>query len=276
MRYNYNLQFDRATPGMGEGSINFPRVKALVSVKNAVKEVWTLAIPASPASSTIYTVKLNNGLGTARFTTDASATQAELQAGLLNAIRVNPAFGQRGIASVSGNNVLFTALEYGIENTLVVTGASLTATKTTAMTIPLPVPFGRFVARANTETNPKVAGLPTATTDVILGITRIVKDIEMQPLTYQGANYSGTTYPYQDVMDVVDRTGESSGIWVECVEADITINDDVYVSVAAGHEGKATKVTSGTIDISAKAEFKCSPVVTSTGAVCVLIGFNVP
>ena len=273
MRTNYNLYYDRAIPGMREGSINFPRVRALVLNKGAVKEVWTITIPASPTASTTYSVTINNGLGTARFTTDASPTQAELQTGLLNAIRANPMFGQRGVAEASGNNVIFTALNFGIENVLT---STLTVTKTTAAVMPTPVPFGRFVGRAAGATDPDAAGLPGATTDIIMGITHIVHDAEMTPPRYVGTAGEGTTYPHQDVMDVVDRTGESAGIWVECVESDITINDSVYVSVAAGNEGKATKTSSGTISLSTRAAFLRPPVVTSNGTLCVLVAFNNP
>lgn len=274
MRTNYNLYYDRAIPGMREGSINFPRVSTYSAKKGAVKEVWTITIPASPTASTTYSVTLNNGLGTARYKTDASPTQAELQTGILNAIRTNPAFGTRGIAEVSSTNVIFTALNFGGENLLA--SASLTVAKTTAAVIPAAVPFGRFVARAVGETDPGVAGLPAATTDVVLGITHIVHDIEMTPSRFTGVSGLGTTYSVPDTMDVVDRTGESAGIWVECVESDITINDSVYVSVASGHKGKATKVSSGTIDVSSKAAFRHPPVVSSTGTLSVLIGFNVP
>lgn len=273
MRTNYNLQYDRAIPGMREGSINFPRVCAMTCKKGAVKEVWTITIPASPTSDTTYSVTLNNGLGVARFTTDASATQAELQTGLLNAIRTNPMFGQRGVVEVSSTNLTFTALNFGIENLLT---STLTVTKTTAAVLPSPVPFGRFVARAAGDTDPRSVGLPSATTDVVMGITHIVHDIEMTPSRFAGTSGLGTTYPYMDTMDVVDRTGESAGIWVECVESDIDINDSVYVSVAAGHEGKATKTSSGTIDLSTRAAFRSSVVISSTGTMSVLVGFNVP
>lgn len=273
MRTNYNLYYDRAIPGMREGSINFPRVRAMTLSKGAVKEVWTITIPATPTPNTTYSVSLNNGLGVARFKTDASATQAELQTGLMNAIRSNPMFGQRGIVAILSTNLTFTAFNFGVENILT---STLTVAKTTAAVLPALVPFGRFVARAAGETDPNVAGLPALTTDVILGITHIVKDIETTPVRFAGTSGLGTTYPYLDTMDVVDRTGESAGIWVECVESDITINDSVYVSVAAGHEGKATKVSSGTINISNRAAFQCSPVVSSTGTMSVLIGFNAP
>lgn len=277
MRTNYKPYYDRAIPGMREGSINFPRVRASVLRRGAVKEVWTITIPGTPTADTTYTVTLNNGLGVARFKADATPTQEELRVGIMTAIQTNPMFGQRGIIeapSGSTTTLTFTALNFGIENIL--TSSGLTVSKTTAGAMPKPVPFGRFVARPAGETDPDVAGLPTDVTDKIMGITHIVHDIEETPSRFTTSAYTGTTYPYQDVMDVVDRTGESTGIWVECVDADITINDPVYVSVAAGHEGKVTKSTSGTIDISNRAAFQGSPVTTATGSLCVLVGFNVP
>lgn len=277
MRTNYNPYFDRAIPGMREGSINFPRVRCSVLKKGAVKEVWTITVPATPTADTVYQVTINNGLGVARYKTDANPTQAELRTGILNAMRTNPMFGQKGIPELdTGNvaNIKFTALNFGIENIL--SSTNLTVAKTIAGVMPMRVPFGRFVARPAGSTDPDMAGLPTEITDIVMGITHIVHDIEDAPSRFAGTSGLGTAYPYLDAMDIVDRTGEATGIWVECVDPDITINDSVYVSVAAGHEGKATKNTTGTIDISNNAAFQGSPVISSTGTMSVLIGFNVP
>lgn len=267
MRYNYKL-FDRAIPGQREGSVEGMRVRSLIWKGDGTKEVWTITIPASPVADTTYVVKIN-GLATAQFKTDASPTQAELRDGMLTALRTNPVVGSQAVPSLSGNNILLTAHNYGLEN--IFTSTNLTVAKTTAGVMPGVVPLGRFVARAAAETNPDVAKLPTATTDKIIGITHRVYDLERSD-TRSGSNRVG--YPYNEVMDVVDRVGTSTGIWVECFEADITINDGVYVSVAAGNEGKVTKTNSGTIDISSRAAFLTAPVSTSDGKMCVLVSFN--
>lgn len=267
MKYNYKL-FDRAIPGQREGSVEGMRVRSLVWKGDGVKEVWTITIPTTPTANTVYAVKIN-GIATAQFKTDASPTQAELRDGLLLALRTNPVAGSQSLPTVSGNNIILTAHHYGTEN--IFSSTNLTVAKTTSGTMPNLVPFGRFVARPAAETNPNVASLPTATTDKIIGITHRVYDLERTDPRVAG-NRVG--YPYNEVMDVVDRIGTSTGIWVECFETDITINDGVYVSVATGNEGKVTKTNTGTIDISSRAVFLTAPVSTSDGKMCVLVSFN--
>lgn len=266
MRTSYK-QFDRAIPGQREGSVEGMRVRSLIWVGDGVKEVWTITIPASPVASTTYEVKIN-GSSTAQFKTDASPTQTELRDGLLLALRTSPIFGQQFLPTVSGNNILLTANQFGTEN--IVSSTTLTATKTAAAVQSGTVPIGRFVARSAVETNPDYVKLPTVTTDKVVGITHRVYDLERSDI--RSGNKVG--YPYSEVMDVIDRTGESTGIWVECFEPDITINNGVYVSVATGNEGKVTKTGTGTIDISSRAAFLHPPVSTSDGKMCVLVSFN--
>lgn len=89
----------------------------------AVAQTQVIVTPAAPGSSTLYRVHLN---GTnIDFTTDGSATQAELRDGLIlafNNSNTNPWAGQV-TASASGNNILLTAATAGIPFTVTIDAA---------------------------------------------------------------------------------------------------------------------------------------------------------
>lgn len=272
MKFDYDFYLPRAIPGQREGSVMFHRVVAYRNARGT-KQVWTLAIPAAPTSNAEYSLTLDYRY-IARFTTDADATQAELQTGLLNAIRTNPAFGTKVVADTpNGTTITLTANTVNDTFHLAPGGTGLTATETTAPSLPDGVPVGRFVGQASGETDFKCAYLPTNVTDRILGITAMIKDLER--VDYRQDPHGVTKYGPNETMDVVDRTGQSGGIWVECVEENIVPTDSVYVSVASGSEGKVTNNNTGTIDISAKAKFRETPKRTRDGVAIVLVEFNI-
>jgi len=271
MKLTYPSYFPRAIAGQREGSIQWQRVIALRN-KRGTKQVITLTVPATPDSDSEYSVTID-AWATARFKTDADATQTELQTGLLNAIRTNPGFGPRVTADTSGTNIVLTSTDVRDTHTIVTSGTGLTWTQTTASAQPDAVPIGRFVGRASGDTDYGIAYLPTVATDGIIGITAMIKDIERTDIRY--STESPTTYKANEVMDVVDRTGDSGGIWVECVESDIVPTDGLYVAVASGSEGMATKNNTGTIDVTAKGKFRSKPSQTPEGRWIVLVEFNI-
>jgi len=272
MKFDYDFYFPRAIPGQREGSILFHRVTTYRNARG-VKQVVTLAIPAAPDSGAEYAVTLDYRYP-ARFTTDADATQTELQAGLLQAIRTNPAFGAKVVADTpDGASITLTANSVLDVFTVVPSGTGLTATETTAASIPTGVPIGRFVGQAAGETDLGCAYLPTNVTDRIVGITSMIKDIER--VDFRRDPHGTTEYAPNEAMDIVDSTGQSGGIWVEAVEDDILPTDSVYVSVGTNDWGKATKNNTGTIDISAKARFREKPKRTRYGTVIALVEFNI-
>ena len=113
MRRNYNLYYDVATPGMPSGLFAAsPRIRAYKLNAGGVLEQYQVAIPGTVDASKEYKLIIDNA-ATVRFTTDADATQAELLAGLLNAIRTNPVAGARMLVSVSGNNLVLTSRQLG-------------------------------------------------------------------------------------------------------------------------------------------------------------------
>lgn len=157
---------------------NFSQVAADPSV-GMTAQVSTCTVAASPSSSTVYAYKLawSNLSRTISVTTDASATQAELSALLLAALKADPFVAGIGTYT-EASNVITHTFKPGIVVTLTkVTDADskLTLATTTAAADAPSYPFGRFVvlgAPLSGLRNP-TAALPTAPTlsSFVLAIT---------------------------------------------------------------------------------------------------------
>lgn len=125
-------------------------------------QVTTISIPASPDNSTAYTVTADGV--TATYTTDASATQAELGAGLEAAVEATAGIRGRQIPSYSGGTLTLTGVWPGVSSTISASGGSGggaigSATEATAAASAGTVPFGRVLATDGYVTNegtPKV------------------------------------------------------------------------------------------------------------------------
>lgn len=272
MRFYYKHYYDRAIPGQREGSINNTRVRSYVNKLNGALEVWTVTLPATPAASTEFVV-INNNHAKAKFKTDVTPTKAELAAGLLSAIRTNPAFGLYLTATLNvDNDIVLTSNAMGTTNRITVTGTDMSAAITQASVTSPDVPFGRFVGRPVGTIDPNVAGLLTQVTDSVLGITSLIRDVERSDIRTGDPK---AVYKYGEVMDVIDFCGGTMGIWCECVESDITIADGCYVTVAAGQEGKVTKTALGNIDLTNKARFVAPVTTTVEGVQVVLVHFDI-
>ena len=277
-RTNYNLKYDVATPGVCSGDTTSLLVQTYINNAGSTKEQWTIGTPATPDNSTAYVITADEL--TISYTTDASATRAELIAGLQASYNANTIAGSRFTFVTSGNNFLLTA--YYTDQTVTVlvnsadTTADLTATKTTSASAGATVPFGRFVARTAGE-GERLAKLPTVNTDKILGITLNPKDVERNGIG--DAITTRTVYKGNEPMDVLVQTNSAEGVWVECVESDIDIDDTIYVSVTAEYLGMATKTSAGNINISAYASFAGSVKtahVDNVGKYMILVRFNKP
>ncbi len=267
MQRNYDMYMPEAAPGLLSGMGN-SRILPFINGVGLVYDQYSLTIPATPTSSTVYSVTVD-GITTS-FTTDASATNAELEDGLLNSMRTNPEFNSRVEATLDAvaNTITLTARQY--LQPLAVSAPQFTVTRITASLPKIsPIPFGRYIARKSTYVQ-DVAALPTATTDKLVGIT----------LSNHGTEKTGmydeaiAGYPAMSTMNAVDRTNDRKGIWVECVEANLTPDDTVYVAVTAGNEGKVTRVTSGTI-ATVNARIMAKTVVCN-GKNLVLVSHNMP
>jgi hypothetical protein len=278
-RRSYRQTFENGWPGLLSeyaGSAS-PTVRAYKVLAGASAEIWTITTPASPTSSAEYKFTLDQGV--ARFTTDASATQAELVTGLETAIKTNPIISGRVTTLVSGTTIILTSRQYGFAHTVSASGTGLTVAKTNGTGVmPAAIPFGRFAAR---PANSLVVGqcqLPALTTDLLLGIALSVRDVER---TYVGS--IGSTpgavnpdaYVAGTVADIVART-EGGGVWVETVDEAISINDLIRVSLLVGQEGKVTKSTTdaSTIPLAGFSTILQPQVTLSDGRKIILISYN--
>lgn len=267
MQRNYDMYMPEAAPGLLSGMGN-SRILPFVNAVGLVYDQYSLTIPASPASNTAYSVTVE-GI-TATFTTDATATNTELEEGLLNSMRTNPEFNSRVESTLDAvaNTITLTNRYYNTP--LTVSAPQFTVTRITA-TLPKinTIPFGRYVARKPTYAQ-DVAALPTATTDRLVGIA----------LSNYGTEKTGmyddaiAGYPAMTTMNVVDRTNDRKGVWIECVEANLTQDDSVFVAVTAGNEGKVTRANTGTI-ATVNARIMARTVVCN-GKNLVLVSHNMP
>ena len=273
MQKTYRRRYAKAVAGMMEGTTGTPRVRSLTNAADSTYETWTVAVPATPANSTTYSIVADDF--TASHTTDASATQAELSAGLLSAARLSGIYDIAVVTLNSSTHVL--TLERKVGSTAMdvsVSGGSggtvLTATKTIAAAISTVVPFGRFVGRQASDTA-GTARLMDTTDDIPVGIalaTHAGEKIQQADGTWIAG------YRPDEVMDIVDRVNSNEGIWCECVETSgITEEDTVYVSVATGHKGKVTKSSVGTVATS-RCSFRSEVEQDHNGNPIVLVSIN--
>lgn len=96
----------------------------VVSTSPQAKQVTTMTVPASPDASTLYSVTVDGV--TASYTTDASATQAELGAGLVEAINAKAGIRAKMIASYAGGTLTLTAVWPGTSHTVTNNAADTT------------------------------------------------------------------------------------------------------------------------------------------------------
>jgi hypothetical protein len=266
MQRNYDFYYPEAAPGIFSGMGN-SRIVPFINSVGVVNDTYTIVVPATPTSNTTYTVTVN-GIAVS-FTTDASATNSELEEGIFALMRSNPEFAANVDATLNAGTNTITIFARQHSTPLTVVAPQFTVARVTT-TLPKAnyVPFGRFVATKSTYPE-CAAALPTATSDKIVGVSLSNHGTEKQGI----ADDAIAGYPGMSTMNIVDRINDRKGVWVECVEGDLTANDVPYVSVAAGNEGKITKVTSGTISLASVAALKSGSKVLN-GKNLVLVSFN--
>jgi hypothetical protein len=270
----YSKTMDVATPGALSGDPIAQINKAYVNGAATAKEVHTVVTPATVDASTTYSITVDGV--TVSYTSDASPTQAELRDGLYNAFRTNPEARSLMSIAISGNNLLLTSARLEDTHTVSVnSGATtndLSVSITTAQNLGTAVPYGVFVARASGDAL-GYAKLPTANTDKVLGITTIHRALERSAIGDQGT----TEYKALEVMDVVERCNSLDGVWVRCVDSDITIDDTVYVIPSGATAGYVTKTAGSNINLSSQASFQSGTETINrdnTGTYMVLVRFN--
>lgn len=138
----YDSPLIAARAGDPYGDFYSQAARALVV--DARDSVKTVAIVPTAVNDFLYSIGLN-GLTPIEYQADASATKAEIAAGLLAAHRADPLNNAIAEMSVDGsNNLLLTGREPGF-NFAVALSANLAAT-VTAATTPAAIPYGAIIA----------------------------------------------------------------------------------------------------------------------------------
>jgi hypothetical protein len=237
----------RAIAGMFEGFAGDDvQIRPYVNKGGGILERWTVGTPATVDNSTRYTITIPDMVAVS-FTTDASATRAELVAGLV------AAWGENAVANsfldvvASGNDILLTARRTIDTFTVLVnsgeTTNDLTVTKTTTATPATIIPLGVFVSRAS-GWREGLCRLPVSG-DRLIGITCLNRQLERIGVG-EGADEG---YIQDAKMDVLTKTASNKAIWVRCVESNLTEDDlTVYVSHAAGTQGFVTRSDTNSIN----------------------------
>lgn len=214
----------------------------------AVKQVDTIA-PGTAANSTAYTVDVD---GTSiSYTSDADATAAEIQAGLLAALKASPLIYRKVIPTAGGSNtVVLTARTAGTSGRFTTTlsggGTGYALTNTTAAADPAVIPFGRAVTTASGEpaTSCKLIAAALSSTNILRGIACRTNVIESVGIGYNIVE----GYPAMEAVNVV-RKGQ---VAVRVREA-VTPLSSVYVYHTGTYAGQfratadddATQISSG-------------------------------
>lgn len=251
---NFNRYMPNGLPGMmsGMGSAQiYPHMNTLGTL-----DTFTVTPPATVDNSSVYSVSVNGV--TVSFTTDANATTAELGTGLYNLMRQDPEFYSLVEVTINTSTSVITLVSRAVGTTLTVVAdpAALTNVITVAKTVStssnLIIPFGRFVGRLSSYARDQRQNVSTATLVnaasgfELLGVT--LSSHATEKVGRFGQAQDG--YAFGTTMNVVKNTGTYKGVYVECVEPNLVIGDSARIAVGAGNEGKLTKETSGTINVS--------------------------
>ena len=192
-------------------------------INDGAAQVTTVTI-ASENNTTLYTVTIN---GVALdFTSDASGTFAEIQAGLLAAIN-DSAFNGVGLAfdvtaaAGTATTIVITADVEGAQFTCTVTATILTVALTTPHSGS--IPFGLVVAQATDDAECR---LPVVTGDIMLGVS-VLDQTEVNQIR-TGIN----EYQIGSTVGIASQ----GRIWVT-VEDAVSAGGAVYVRFATGSGG---------------------------------------
>lgn len=192
-------------------------------INDGVAQITTVTI-VSEENTTLFTITINGV--PCEFTTDASGTFAETQAGLLAAIN-DSAFNGEGLAfdvsaaAGTATTIVITADVEGVQFTTTVTATILTVALTTPHSGA--IPFGVIVAQA---TDQDECRLPVVTGDIMLGAS-VIDQTEVNQIR-TGIN----EYQIGSTVGIM-RQGR---IWM-VVEDAVTAGAPVYVRFAVSANG---------------------------------------
>lgn len=281
---SYGQYHAKAFPGQMDGIGNIG-VRPFINSALDAKNTWTVATPSSVDNSSDYSVTVSGGAIpaaiTATFTTDGSATQAELTAGLLAAIQATDIGSYFSITEAS-NTITLEALVPNVAYTVTSpTNASttndLTVTETVTEAISALIPFGRFVHRSTSGTVDgfQEARLATGASNVALvGVTTPPTHAYERDAI---GNTSTAGYAANDVMDVVNRTAPGGGIWVKADSASITVDTTVYIDTqVAANRGGITATSTSNIALPATCKVIEGSKADPNGGYVVKVAVNLP
>ena len=191
-----------------EGGIfdSFPHdIITLSNSATAIKQVDTIA-PGTAANSTVYSVDIDGA--SVSYTSDADATAAEIQAGLLAALKAAPMIYRKVIPTAGGSNtVVLTARTAGTAGKFTTTlsggGTGYALTNTTAAADPAIIPFGRGVTTASGEsaTSCKLIAAALSSSNIFRGVasrTNVVESVGIGYSVVEG-------YPAMEAVNVVHK-----------------------------------------------------------------------
>lgn len=171
----------------------------------AVKQIDTIA-PGTAANSTNYSVDVDGT--TISYTSDADATAAEIQAGLLAALKAAPLIYRKVVPTAGGSNtVVLTARNAGVFGRFTTTlsggGTGYALTNTTAAADPAVIPFGRGVTTGSTDsaTSCKLIAAALSSTNILRGVTCRTTTMESQGIGYSIVE----GYPPMEAVNVVRK-----------------------------------------------------------------------
>lgn len=253
----YAQKFPIAFPGSIDG-LGTPRIVTRANSALDSEQVYTIAIPATVDDDETYTVALTGpGITSpieASFETSASATTAELSAGLLAAIQGSNIVDFFAPTLTAANQITLTALTVGISYTLTsptnaATTNDLTIAEAVAPTLSVPIPFGAFVGRSTAVPADgfSEARLPSAAAN--FQITGVTVSTHANQQVEIAAN--DPVYFPGDAMDVLTDSTSTEGVWVKCDDATIAPGDTVFVDVSASNRGGLTKTSTNNIALPA-------------------------
>ncbi|MCC5618178.1 hypothetical protein LC605_24455 [Nostoc sp. CHAB 5836] len=248
---NFSRYMPVALPGMLSGV----GTNQIYPHTNTLSALDTVAItpPATVDNDALYSLTVNGT--TISFTTDSSATTAELGAGLYAAIRTDPIIYGLVDATLNTGTGVITLAARTVDLAIAVTTNSANTTndiviaKTVTNSKNSVIPFGRFVGRKSTYFRSNSEGVSVATlVDATSGYEVLGVTLSSQATQKVGTfGLAKDGYAFGTVMNVLKNIGTYKGVWVEAVDADLVIGDTPYIAVAAGNEGKITKVSSGNL-----------------------------
>lgn len=193
--------------------IGYDQFRASRTAGTNVAQVATVTVDAA-SDSTLYTVIVNGVPIT--FTSDATATIAEIHAGLLAAGQANSFLAGAITFSGSSPDLVITADEAGVPMTVTESDADLSLVATTANVTASPILFGRGLAQHLTDAD-RIT-LPSLTGFLFSGVS--LQSQIARP------NDDGIA-KYEDGVTIPVLT--KGRIWVLAEDAITSMADDVYL-----------------------------------------------